>query len=301
MLHQTLSTIIQRGGADPAAVYRVLGGPGPFAAVSASRYGDLLRAMAKTALIEQASDGTLMCGSVGERLSDHYDFYSVFVTQEEFTLIASGKALGTLSVANVLGPDDFVIFAGRRWKVREVDDRAKRIIVEPAPSGRVPKFEGEAAPIHDRLAAEILSVYRDTDVPEYLDTTAQRHLAEGRQSFHELKLSDRSIIEWNGRSHVFPWAGTRKLDTLRLALRYNNCVCDQGRIAISVSNKSPKELGAILQSLKDHPPAPKDLAGLAETLIVEKFDRYLTADLLREAFIANRIEAAMLPHMFRVS
>jgi ATP-dependent Lhr-like helicase len=295
MLHQTLSTIVQQGGADAASLYRLLAGSGPFASITPARYGDLLRAMAQQTLIEQAPDGTLMCGSTGERLSSNYDFYSVFVTQEEFALIAKGKTLGTLSVVNVLGPDDYVIFAGRRWKVCEVDDRGKRIMVEPAPSGRVPKFEGEAAPIHDRLAQEIFSVYRDNDVPMYLDLTAQRHLEEGRQAFRDLGLVDRSIIDWNGRAHAFPWLGTRKLDTLRLALRYTNCICDQGRIAISVSNKSATELTNIVKSIESRPPSADELAVLAETLLFQKFDRYLNADLLRQGFMANRIEAEALP------
>jgi hypothetical protein len=42
-----------------------------------------------------------------------------------------------------LGPEDFHIFAGQHWKVREIDDRAKRILDELAPASRVSKFEAK--------------------------------------------------------------------------------------------------------------------------------------------------------------
>jgi hypothetical protein len=42
------------------------------------------------ALIEQASDGLLLLGSMGETLTSHYSFYAVFQTSEEYRLIADG-------------------------------------------------------------------------------------------------------------------------------------------------------------------------------------------------------------------
>lgn len=299
MLHQSLSAIVQRGGGAAPVLYRLLAGPGPFASVPPALYAELLQDMAASGLIEQAPDGILMCGPAAERLTSHYDFYSVFVTQDEFTIVAGNKALGTLSVTNALGPGDFLIFAGRRWKVCDVDEKAKKIMVEPAPAGRVPRFEGEAAPLHDRLVEEIQSVYRGDDVPVYLDETAKRHLAEGRAAFLEFGLTERSLVEWDGRTYLFPWKGSRKLDSLRLALRAHDCICDQGRIAISVSGRSAEAIAETLRALADAPPSAERLAALAENLQSQKYDRFLSEDLLRRAFAANRVEADAVGDMCR--
>jgi ATP-dependent Lhr-like helicase len=83
------------------------------------------------ALIEQASDGLLLLGSMGETLTSHYSFYAVFQTSEEYRLIADGRELGTLPVDNMIAPGMLIIFSGRRWLVEEVDDRGKVILVTP--------------------------------------------------------------------------------------------------------------------------------------------------------------------------
>jgi ATP-dependent Lhr-like helicase len=103
---------------------------------------------ADPALIEQAKDGLLLLGPMGETLVSHYSFYAVFQTPEEYRLISDGRELGTLPVDNMVAPGMMLIFSGRRWLVQEVDDRAKVILVTP--QGRHPTdFGGDAGIIHD--------------------------------------------------------------------------------------------------------------------------------------------------------
>ncbi len=296
LLHQTLSVIAERGGAQAQAAFDLLGGAGPFASVAPAQYAALLKGMAarEERLIEQAPDRTLMLGPAGERLTDHYRFYAVFESLDESTLIADGKTLGTLSVRNALGPDDFVIFAGRRWKVVNVDDRARKIFVEPAPGGRVPRFEGEAAPLHDELAAEIERVYRSSEIPAYLDAQAMRHLAEGRENYAQLQLNRRPVISDDGRIHLFPWLGTAKLDTLRLALRYAGLKVEQSRIHLSVGDATISLVEEALGALAAKPPPAETLAFLADNLRTAKFDGFIPDELLREAFIRDRLEIGSL-------
>jgi ATP-dependent helicase Lhr and Lhr-like helicase len=56
---------------------------------------DVLRALGQpeVALIEQTSDGLLLLGPNGEKLVEHYSFYAVFQTPEEYRLISGGKEL----------------------------------------------------------------------------------------------------------------------------------------------------------------------------------------------------------------
>ena len=295
LLHQTLSMIAERGGIAPQTAYKLLAGEGPFEAVTPEIYSRLLRAMhdREQKLIEQAPDGTLMLGPLGERLTSHYDFYSVFITYDEYTISTETKTLGTLSVTNALGPDDFLIFAGQRWKVKEVDDRNRKVLVEPAPAGRVPKFEGEAAPLHDRLVQEMRNVYLDTEIPVYLDSAAKAYLEQGRIAFREFGLDKQSCIAVDGRVYLFPWAGTRKLDSLRLCLRYCGLQVEQGRIALSVSaQEGERPVLDALKKLEEAPPPADGVVLLSETLRSAKYDYLLPDDLLRFAFINDRLDIA---------
>lgn len=302
LLHQILSVILSRGGVPAQKAFEILGGPGPFAAVTQQLFVQLLRAMhdRDQKLIEQSPDGLLMLGALGERLTGSYDFYSVFVTYDEYQIASPDRTLGSLSVSNALGPEDFVIFAGQRWKVREVDDRAKKILVDPAPAGKVPKFDGEAAPLHDRLAAEIRSVYLDDDVPVYLDAAARTYLEEGRAAFRAFSLDKQSQLARDGRIYLFPWCGTRKLDTLRLCLRYCGFQVEQGRIALSLASKDgPDRLAAALHQLSAAPAPSDGIALLSETLRVAKYDYLLTDELLRAAFARDRVELSAISDLCR--
>ena len=65
---------------------------------------------AETALVEQAPDGTLLLGPQGERLVEHYSFYAVFQSTEEFRVVAGGRQIGSLPATNVFVPDMTIIF-----------------------------------------------------------------------------------------------------------------------------------------------------------------------------------------------
>lgn len=301
-LHQTLAIILQKGGAQPDAIYRILTGKGPFSAVTPEMFARLLRAMheGEHKLIEQGPDHTLMLGRQGEKLTSFYDFYSVFVTYDEVSIVAGNKTLGTLSVGNALGPGDFLIFAGQRWKVQQVDDTAKCIFVEKAPAGRVPKFQGDPAPLHDRLAQEMRAVYLDNDVPIYLDSTAKAQLAEGRTEFRSLGLDRRDWALQGGRLYIFPWVGTNLLDTLRLALRYCGFVVDQNRISITIAIPGgPSPIQDAIRQLGRAAPPAEALALLSATLRLAKYDNLLPDDLLREAFAHNQLDLAALMALCR--
>lgn len=295
LLHQTLAIICERGGVSPKHAYQLLGGPGPFASVTPDIFAAMLRGVnvGEQKLIESAPDGTMMLGALAERITGHYDFYSVFVTYDECTIATETKTLGTLSVKNALGPGDYLIFAGQRWKVNVVDDVAKRITVEPAPAGRVPKFEGDAAPLHDMLVEEMRAVYLDTDVPVYLDAAAKKHLAEGRTEFQALGLDRNYFVARDDRVYLFPWVGTQKLDTLRLSLRYCGLSAEQRRIGIRVTAPDGAEpVLAVIQQLAKSSPPIDALALLSENLRSAKYDYLLPDDLLRLAFAQDRLDLA---------
>jgi ATP-dependent Lhr-like helicase len=116
LLHQVLALIVERGGISPKDAYDLLSGPGPFASIDIETFKGLLRGMRATdpPLLEQAQDGTLMLGPLGERLTDSHEFFAVFKAPEEYRIVCNGRTLGSISIENAFGPGDYVIFSGRR-------------------------------------------------------------------------------------------------------------------------------------------------------------------------------------------
>ncbi len=300
LVHQILSVIAERGGASARAVFEILCRRGPFSAVDPDLFTEVLRNLGDpdVALIEQAPDGTLLLGAMGERLVEHYSFYSVFMTQEEYRFVEKGHTLGTLPVTFMLVPDMTIVFSGRRWRVLVVHDREKVIEVAADASGTPPKFGGDIGDLHDRVAAEMLEVYRSNIVPPYLDQKACDMLSEGRQAFLRLGLDRTSVLAIeNERALVFAWRGTIVTESLALALVSLGLKASPRHIAIEV-NASRREVMEALREIGNHlPPDAVELAEYMQNLLRSKYHPYLGRQLLALDAASERISVEGLPDL----
>lgn len=300
LVHQVLAVIAQYGGLQPQDLFRLLSGSGPFGNISPEFFTDILRAVGHpdVALIEQAADGTLLPGRVGERIIENYRFYAVFETPEEYRIVADGKTLGAMPVTMVLYEGATIIFAGKRWRVTAIDDRVKTIEVRPAESGLPPVFGGSGGDIHDTIVKEMLAVYREHDEPAYLNPNAQELLAEGRTAFREARIANSPIQTVGEDCVLFPWVGTQKLETLMLALRRQGVDAQRQGLVIEAAKCPSDDLRGFLKTMASTPaPVGTVLASMAETLIREKFDPYLPQHILTQGFAAERIDAPAVPLM----
>lgn len=306
LTHQTLALIAERGGVPAKFAWETLCRNGPFGLVPPPLYADLLRAMGRTeaGLIEQAADGALLLGQAGERLVDHYDFYSVFQTSAEYRVVHGGATLGTLPVVTPLAAGMTIIFSGRRWTVMAVVDREKLIEVAPSSAGRPPSFGGGGGDLHDTVVETMRAVYAATEVPAFLDGAAKALLAEARAAYTRYGLADSGVIDDEGHVWLFPWVGTVKLGTLALALRARDLDANMRGVALEIvgaAKDAAKDavvtaLGAIASA-----PAPDGLS-LAATVAnrsIGKYDAFLTDDLLLHSFASQRLEPAALPDIAR--
>jgi len=305
LLHQVLALIVQKGGISPKDAYDQLTGPGPFAAIDSETFKALLRGMRAydPPLLEQADDGTLMLGPLGERLTDTYEFFAVFTSPEEYRLVSGGRTLGTISLENAFGAGDYVIFAGRRWKVLDVDDRHRTVTVEAAPAGRVPRFDGtEAGALHDVVVARMKDIFRDASVPGFVDTVAAAHLEEGREAFRQVGLTRQDIVRDNDTLYLFPWRGTPTLDALRLALRCSKLPVTAASLCLMIPAREEPQLRQALKSLAEqdeHALNGAQLAQLDENLQRAKYDGLIPRDLLRQAAAVDRLNVAAVPAVCR--
>ncbi|WP_068092914.1 DEAD/DEAH box helicase [Novosphingobium rosa] len=301
LVHQILSIITERGGANAPRLYRMLCQDGPFRQVSPAIFADVLRAMGQCdpALIEQASDGLLLLGPMGESLTSHYSFYAVFQTPEEYRLIAEGRELGTLPIDNMVAPGMMIIFSGRRWLVQEVDDQGKVIIVTHAKAGAPPIFGGDAGMIHDVVIERMFDLLNRDDVPSYLDPTARELLAEARSDFSRMQFPSSRIAEiGEGAWIVATHCGTVKTTTLAFALRSRGFTVQtfDGFLEV-MTGRSSCDLVAALGSIAEG--AECHLFAADANLTTEKFHPYLTQSLLEMDALSFRLDQLSLPSLAR--
>lgn len=296
LVHQILSLIAERGGASAGRIFRVLCQEGPFKKVDRSLLMDVLRSLGRpeVGLLEQSADGLLLLGTVGEKLVEHYSFYAVFQTPEEYRLVSNGRDLGTLPIVNVMAPGMMLIFSGRRWVIQEIDDKDKVILVSPSKGGTPPIFGGDPGDIHDRVVERMFTIFEADTVPTYLDATARELLSEARHHYAQLGFQSTSVKEFSeARSAVATRTGTIKTATLALALRSFGFEVEafDGFLSVTSKDDVPDLRGTI------HRLALGEVTKLFDdqtNLLFEKFHPYLARDLLELDALSSKVDAAAL-------
>lgn len=298
LLQQVMALIGQNGGITAAEAWNVLIRAGTFTGVDIALFKRLLRRMGDTevGLLEQAKDGTLLPGPAGERLLESRDIFAVFMSPEEYKVVAEGgRTIGQVPGTNPFSPGQMLILAGRRWRIIEVDAQRRELAVRPAKGGSPPIFGGELRPPVDGVVEEMRRVWEDLSIPPYLDTTARQLLVEARTTYDRLGLRCSSVAQHDGQILLFPWVGDRKQQALILALTRADLEPVPLGIAVGVSAAQRELLVNTLSALTARPLDALELAGLVENKAVEKFDSFLGDELLDLAWARDRLDIAGLP------
>ena len=291
LIQQLLSLIVQNGGIQAGAAWKLLCETGPFRSVSQEIFVRLLRCLGQHELIQQSQDGSLLIGVKGESQVSHYSFYSAFATPQEYRILQNGKSLGTLPLEIPLAQNALFIFAGRRWIALSVDDFQRVVEVAPSETAKLPIFSGGGAQVHDRVRQEMYQVYRSESVPSFLDGMGQRLLAEARSSFAQADLDRQFLLEHGKQTLLFCWQGDTIVNTLAVQLQARGLKVCREDLVIAVHKTSPSELWSHLGDLVDDGPADAvELAGTVVNKINEKYDSFLSEELKSLNYAASHLD-----------
>ncbi|MDE0095056.1 MAG: DEAD/DEAH box helicase [Gammaproteobacteria bacterium] len=305
LTHQVLSVIVERGGASASRLYATLCNRGPFRSVDQSLFARLLRRLGEpeVALLEQAADGTLLLGQEGERLAEHYSFYSVFHTPQEYRVVHDSKTLGTIPLFAPLAKDMTIILVGRRWCVAEIHDTDKVVQVTPDHSGRPPVFGGDPGDIHQKVIERMREVLRDDILPAYLDKTAAEILSASRREYWRSGLDEQPIQRLGEDRYLLtPWTGTVGTASLAMvltALDYRVGTFD-GILEVVSNRASSKDLFLQLEEIAAGKLNLRELIQKRAVVpLSEKFHRYLNKDLLLADALSSSLDLDSVPHIAR--
>ncbi len=284
LLHQTLSVIAQWGGVTAADAFEVLCNGGPFRSVERDLFVRLLRQMKERELIEQDADGALLLGRRGEHIVNHYSFFAVFDTPQEFQLTHNGKQLGTMGFDQSLVVGVSVIFSGRRWKVLSVDTDKKVVAVTPTRGGRPPKFlGGSPGRVHDIVRQRMTEVYLDGAIPLYLSATAADMLTEARAKYLQLGIDDDVFVADGAQTVIFLCRGDAIMNTLMAMMLTRGIECSLEGAALVVDTGTDDARGHV-QAIAETDFAARDLAMKVANRTAGKYTRELGDDLLTEDY-----------------
>ncbi|VBB17255.1 DEAD/DEAH box helicase [Burkholderia stabilis] len=282
LIQQMLSLIAQRGGVTAADAFRQLCVRGPFRSVTQEDFVTVLRALGTKEFLMQDSSGLLLHGPVGEAVAGHYSFYAAFSSPEEYRLVSKGRTLGSLPMTAPLAEGDFLLFAGRRWKVTRIDSDQKMIEVEPSGGGRAPSFGGSPGRVHTRIRQQMREILASDETVPFLDDAAQRLLEGARKTFRSLGLGRAFYTVDGGTLRLFLWQGDEIHATLALMMKFFDVDAVNEGLCVAVNGASIQEVDRLFAHLLVREPInAADLLRDAENLAVEKWDGLLPPPLLQ--------------------
>lgn len=292
MVHQMLALIAQYGCLSAAGMYEILCETGPFKNVDKPLFAEILRALGEKKLITQ-NGNDLLHGAVGEKIVNHYSFYAVFTTPEEFRLIAEGRVIGKLPFSKPLTEGFPIIFGGRPWLIAKINFSEKVIELIPSPGANPPTFDGEGGPVHDRIRQEMYRIYLSGDAPHFLDATARNLLHEGRENFRRYELDKRFILPLGKTTLLFTWMGDSVNGTIALFLASRGLKAMSDGLTVTIAKADEEKVKSAIKEILSAPmPCERELACHAVLQSHEKFDNYLSAELLSRNFASSELEIA---------
>jgi ATP-dependent Lhr-like helicase len=291
LVQQTLSSIAQLGGARANELWRTLCKQGPFRSVAADDYSMLLRCLGEHDLITQSHNGEIVLGLKGERVVNHFDFYTAFTTPDEYRLFAGEKTLGTMPILQPVVEGMHIIFAGKRWAIISVDLEHKTIELKPARGGKAPVFGGTGAFVHDNVREAMLHVYQSNHLYPFIDVVAKDLLAEGRRAFQRFELSTSRIVSWGKDVILFPWIGDRAMGTLVVQLNARNLRATAEGVAIVVSDASERHVKVVLDEISSQVPvSAESVAATVKNKINQKHHVWLDEYLLNIDYASSELD-----------
>lgn len=288
LLHQILAILAQWGGIRIEQLYQLLCKEGPFQNITTNQFKALLSHMGLQQLITQTHNNILVLGEHGEALVNHYTFYSVFYTPEEYRVISENKTLGSIPITGLLTIGQNIILAGQRWQIIDINTEEKIILVRHARGGTPPIFESNSLNIHDVIREEMYRILCDEDfrIPvahekaDFTNNNAKKLFKESCHVFKALKLATERLIQFGNTVYLLPWKGDKIVNTLSVLLLREKLLVNVNAGIITIADTSIEQVKAILQQLAQAQLAEAwILAEIVPERKLEKYDSYLPENL----------------------
>ena len=291
LYHQTMATLASEGELTPARLASRVLSLSPFSRVDADDFKVLLHHLLETDHIERTETGGLIVGLAGERVTNNFRFYGVFVESEEYTVRSESQELGTVVSPPPVG--EKLAIAGAVWTVEEIDHK-RRLVYVTQVKGKVPAYFGECpGDINTRILERMREVLAEQCSYPYLRGNASARLLHARFIAREAGVLDAPLVNLGGDTWVlFPWLGTYAFIALERVMKLRlpaelgikgMDVCRPFYIQFRMKASGEVFLSALADAVAQEFD-PIELVYPGEVPVFDKYDEYLPPELVRKGF-----------------
>lgn len=164
----------------------------------------------------------LIVGLAGERILRSREFYAVFITPEEYTVLEGVRKIGTLDKSTFLGAEgDNIILAGKLWTIKHIDMEKNKIYVLRAVNGKPPRYSSSGLKLHKKIGEKIMEILCSEHQFHYTNQEALDTLNDERTFYHDnqIQSTDRVIRKEESSFLLESFTGTVIAQTLVWMLR----------------------------------------------------------------------------------
>lgn len=297
LVHQTLSTLMTNGEMAPSELARqVLTLPAFRDTVTQEEYKELLRFLIQKDYLLRMDHSGIIIGTMGEKFTNHYTFYSVFQAEEAYHVFHKEHEVGMMQECPTVG--DSFLLAAHTWRVVEIDELKRKIYVVPAANTKAPNWKGTVGNIHSRIIQRMRQVLLEDTKYAYLRPNAAIRLEEARKEARSLGILEQAITSAGGHTfEIYPWVGTKQIRTMKQLFLYGlkDCLKIQSvknsELSIQVtSDFSMEEFRNALHEISLESEEPCIALPEKEVPRIDKYDFMVPDDLIRKAYIFNELD-----------
>jgi ATP-dependent helicase Lhr and Lhr-like helicase len=297
LFHQIISMCQQYNGIKRSQLIKEIKSNEAFYDLDIEDINELLNYMIEKEILEQLPVvQELIIGIEGERILRSKEFYSVFMTREQYDVFSGTKQIGTIDKSPFINIKDRIILAGKLWEIYDIDSKRNKIYVSKASQGDPPKYSGDGGKIHQRIGEKMMEIICSDNFFEYIDEKAADCLKELRIPYHYYEVTPQQRVIWRKKDELVfeTYTGTTIYQTLMWMLRTKGVdvktVDGLGRIKITMPPE--EDILKVLNDIKNSNWCPEDvMKGVLEReKFVSKYSFYLPERLMDKMHIANEID-----------
>jgi ATP-dependent Lhr-like helicase len=286
MVHQTLSLCVQKTGASFDTIKDVILEKGFKDQIGESDFRLLLDHLIESKMLFLDERGVYSAGTLGEKFVEHFEFYTVFQTSDQWSIVNDGNLIGQIPIIGTYRENDHLLLGGRVWRVLQVVESAKRLVVTPSKSPRAPLFNSAFGITHERVHKTMQALYESKEDIPFLNTEARRLLSEARASYQ-----DYLVGKHNDRTLIPIFKGSVIQNTISCLLDLAKVDHGITEVCLEVSDTSGQWLQKIRQVIANLDTPLKIVSQLPRSKKeIEKYDRFLPESLLNECYASGYLD-----------
>lgn len=299
LCQQTLSLLAENPeGMIPSELARTVLHLAPFSHISIDDFKLLLSNLCRLDYISKIGNGKLILGLAGERVISTYKFLACFKDEESYIVRdENGREVGILPEAVM--PGGSFALAGRSWVCERLDSEQRTIYAHVVGGKMTSLWRGSLAGIDTQIAKFVKTVLSEDTVYPYLGKKATRILQETRLKARKMGIHEKNIIKTDKDSYImFPWLGSRAMSTFRRYIEYaaENMLASRVTLecpyvfSFKINGRIEDFVGQLESNLFIEEEKYIALVGENEHYLIEKFDSLVPHELLKKAYITDRLD-----------